>query len=42
MNKEMNDEIDSSKKRSNVILFWVHIVIAVLILGGFVYAIAHK
>lgn len=42
MNEQMNDEIDSGKKRGNVILFWVHIALAVLILGGFVFAIAHK
>lgn len=38
----MNSEVDSKKKRGNVILFWVHIVLAVLILGGFVFSIVHK
>lgn len=38
----MNNEIDSDKKRGNVILFWVHIVVAALILAGFVFAIVHK
>ena len=42
MGDEMNNEIDSSKKRGNVILFWVHIALAALILGGFVFAIVHK
>lgn len=38
----MADEIDSTKKRGNVILFWVHLVLAALILGGFVYVVAQR
>jgi hypothetical protein len=35
----MNDKIRS---RRNVLLFWVHIGLAVLVLAWFVYAVAHK
>lgn len=38
----MASEIDSDKKRGNITLFWVHIALAVVILCGFVYAIAHQ
>jgi 4-amino-4-deoxy-L-arabinose transferase-like glycosyltransferase len=38
----MADEIDSGKKRSNVILFWVHLGLAALILGAFVYVLTHQ
>lgn len=38
----MSDEIDSKKKRGNVILFWVHLALASLILGLFVFSIVHK
>ncbi len=33
---------DNRRSRRNVILFWVHIGLAVLVLGGFVYAVVHK
>jgi hypothetical protein len=38
----MQDQIDKGKKRGNVVLFWVHIAIALLILAGFVFATVHK
>ena len=38
----MSDGAGGNKKRGNVILFWVHVVLAVLILCGFVYATVHK
>ena len=37
--KTMNDK---SKTRRNVLLFWAHIVLTLVILGGFVYSVVHK
>lgn len=37
--KTMNDK---SKTRRNVLLFWAHIVLTLVILGGFVYSVMHK
>lgn len=33
---------DNSRSRRNVVLFWVHVGLAALVLGGFVYAVVHK
>ncbi len=33
---------DSSKKRKNVVLFMVHLVLALVILAWFVYAVVHR
>jgi hypothetical protein len=38
----MHDPIDKEKKRGNVVLFWTHIAIAILILAGFVFVTVHK
>jgi hypothetical protein len=38
----MTNELDSGKKRGNVILFWMHLALAALILGAFVYAIVRQ
>lgn len=37
--KTMNDK---SKTRRNVLLFWAHIVLTLVILGGFVYSVVNK
>lgn len=36
----MND--NSNKRRRNVILFWVHVGLVVVVLAGFVYSVSHK
>lgn len=36
----MNDS--NNKSRRNVILFWVHVALAVVVLAGFVYSVSHK
>ena len=36
----MNDS--SQKSRRNVILFWVHVGLALLVLAGFVYSVSSK
>lgn len=32
----------AEKKRKNVILFWVHVALAAIILGWFVYSVVNK
>ncbi|MGH8445016.1 MAG: hypothetical protein ACREVL_07100 [Solimonas sp.] len=33
---------DKSRSRRNVLLFWVHVALVLVVLGGFVYSVAHK
>lgn len=33
---------DKRRARRNVLLFWAHIALAALVLGWFVYSVAHK
>lgn len=39
---EAMSEKDSSRARRSVLLFWVHLALAVLVVAGFVYSVAHK
>ena len=33
---------DKTRSRRNVLLFWVHVGLAALVLGWFVYTVTHK